>query len=436
MPQSFNYRPPATQGINNLADTIGAMLDARNQRLASEQKAQMDAIKEGYDTLNKTTTILSNRDLHPSIKKSALEQYNSKINEMKRWGVNINPLPTDIDFSNPSFDTVVKQIKAAPKALESGVMQFSELPDYLNRVTQDYSSGANDKDRAFIEKMVKDVQKDESGKQFGTLANVMSKPESMGKTPEDQNSIVTQMVANLRGGDREAATDLWKMWEEKQKAEKGFKFTGASVFRGEDGNWWRWNPTSGLPEVYQKTKGGKYDFAYDPNRPVPDAVSKELGRTPATAMEKGVTLDQIAGNLGRIRGNFNPSWVGPVAGRAYRMQEAVTGLKDDNQSAFYADVNDIGDMLLRARSGAQINEQEYARLRRLVPTPDLPPKVFNERMGRFEKQFTQAIEAWERRLSGGRYIVPKQAPQTKNVVNKTNAPNEMQIGGFKVRVKQ
>lgn len=212
MAQTFNYRPPVTQGINNLADTIGAMLDARNQRLAGEQKAKMDAIKGGYDTLNKTMLILANKDLHPSLKKSSLSQYNSTINELKQWGVNIDPLPTDIDFTNTAFDTVVKQIKAAPKALESGAMQFSELPDYLNRVTQDYASGANDKDRAFLEKSVKDVQKDESNKQFGTFANVMADPSSMGKTPEQQESIITQMVANLRAGDRSCHWPYRRQW--------------------------------------------------------------------------------------------------------------------------------------------------------------------------------------------------------------------------------
>lgn len=152
--------------------------------------------------------------------------------------------------------------------------------------------------------------------------------------------------------------------------------------------------------MYSPGKG----WVNNPNAEIPDFVNKELGRPPASIINQGVQMDTIRGNLARVRQNYNPDWVGPIAGRAYRAQEVLTGLADNNQSMFYADVRDLADMLLRARSGAQINEQEYARLSKLVPTPDLPPKVFKERLNRFETQLLQALEAQESRLRKGRYL--------------------------------
>jgi len=45
--------------------------------------------------------------------------------------------------------------------------------------------------------------------------------------------------------------------------------------------------------------------------------------------------------------------------------------------------DNISDMLLRARSGAQINEQEYARLRKLMPNPRTSPESFRANLSRF-----------------------------------------------------
>lgn len=231
--------------------------------------------------------------------------------------------------------------------------------------------------------------------------------------------------ADLKNSQTQELMNIKRKTAAQQQVPKDFKFTGASVFRGNDGNWWRWNPKTGDAEFLGVNEKGENSWMHDPSKPVPDAVPKELGRTPAGLLDKGVQLDSIKGNLERIKTNLNDDWIGPVAGRAYRLQEAVTGLKDDTQSIFYADVNDLGDMLLRARSGAQINEQEYARLRKLVPTPDLPPKVFKERLTRFEAQLNQILDARKRRLGAGRYLSSEETTPARSSAPVKKSVSEM-----------
>lgn len=134
------------------------------------------------------------------------------------------------------------------------------------------------------------------------------------------------------------------------------------------------------------------------------AMPRNIGRTPDAEIQKGVMFDTLLGNIGRIRQTYNPEWVGPAAGRFYSTKEALAGLEDPNQSQFYADTRDLADMLLRARSGAQINEQEYQRLSKLVPTPNLPPATYQARLDRFEEQLRGMIGSQRERLGAGGYL--------------------------------
>lgn len=56
-----------------------------------------------------------------------------------------------------------------------------------------------------------------------------------------------------------------------------------------------------------------------------------------------------------------------------------------------AAIDDMADVLLRMRSGAQINEQEYARLRSLLPGIGENPFVMQEKMARFNAELDSII---------------------------------------------
>jgi hypothetical protein len=154
-----------------------------------------------------------------------------------------------------------------------------------------------------------------------------------------------------------------------------------------------------------------------------DASSTQLVRTtdrkPPTApaarassaeREKTAGLDNLLSQLDRVSEMYKPEFVGVVSGRA----GSVTGIFDAEEAGFRQLVKDIGDQLLRARSGAQINEQEYQRLLKIVPAVNDGNEQFNGKMVQFRKTLedTMTKRAKIANQSGVRATPPKkrQAP--------------------------
>jgi hypothetical protein len=96
-------------------------------------------------------------------------------------------------------------------------------------------------------------------------------------------------------------------------------------------------------------------------------------------------------------------WVGPVAGLVGKVREKYTGGASEDQVKFYSYVRDMKDALLRARSGAQINEQEYKRLVNFLPDENLPPLSFSARLNRFEEQLNIVLSQKKSALREGGY---------------------------------
>jgi len=102
--------------------------------------------------------------------------------------------------------------------------------------------------------------------------------------------------------------------------------------------------------------------------------------------------------LPNIRSNFNIEFLGPVRGtditfEARRQIGSVVGSPVSGQeTTFRTALRDAGDQLLRARSGAQINEQEYQRLRAILPKATDEPQVFMAALDRFENELKAMLE--------------------------------------------
>jgi len=131
---------------------------------------------------------------------------------------------------------------------------------------------------------------------------------------------------------------------------------------------------------------------------------------PAAAAEKLAGLQALKNDLQSIKELFkmdtpqeNIGWVGPIAGRIGGIEEKYTGTASDEQVQFYAYVRDAKDALLRARSGAQINEQEYKRLVAFLPDETSPAPTFKSRVKRFEKELDNVIATKTEALSQGGY---------------------------------
>lgn len=104
-----------------------------------------------------------------------------------------------------------------------------------------------------------------------------------------------------------------------------------------------------------------------------------LGSEMISMLNGLVTMDNVQGAIG------------PVAGRYTNWTRGVFEKEDEVNEAFRI-VADLSDMLLRARSGAQINEQEYARLRKLVPDPQTPLKRFQSDLNGFTHEFNVVLK--------------------------------------------
>ena len=136
--------------------------------------------------------------------------------------------------------------------------------------------------------------------------------------------------------------------------------------------------------------------------------------TPAGEIDKLANLDALKQNIVSIKELYKmdtpeerKNWVGPVAGRIGAIEEKYTGTASDDQVRFYAYVRDVKDALLRARSGAQINEQEYKRLVNFLPDETSPEQTFKSRVKRFDEALDTIIASKTNALSRGGYGNPK-----------------------------
>jgi hypothetical protein len=188
--------------------------------------------------------------------------------------------------------------------------------------------------------------------------------------------------------------------KEKVSLQKGTKkFTVDGKPWGQDYNF---NPTT-----------GERTFVGEPY-PMDKAAGVTINMPKATPQGQLESLNKLYAfdsQLDRIEENWDKMFTGPIEGRIGWIRD-LTGLdlglpdeKASKQAIFRQVVKDIGDTLLRLRSGAQINEQEYQRLLKLLPTPNLPDRTFKARLQSLRKAIQNNISI-RRQMLGGQYKVP------------------------------
>ncbi len=112
----------------------------------------------------------------------------------------------------------------------------------------------------------------------------------------------------------------------------------------------------------------------------------EAGQAGPAARRSGVTLAErdkkaamevMLQDVDRLRyyADLHPEAIGPFMGRVYNMGRELVDVAPGINKMFRITTN-LAELLLRARSGAQINEAEYRRLRRLMPDPRNPDGKF------------------------------------------------------------
>lgn len=142
---------------------------------------------------------------------------------------------------------------------------------------------------------------------------------------------------------------------------------------------------------------------------------------PAEVQKQIVTRETVSSALAQVRENFDAKFVGPVAGRffdARRQGLDPRGAPGEKEVYFRLALNDASDLILRARSGAQINENEAARLTKLLPKPTDKPDVFMAALNRFEGEFNKAIDMTKSMAQTPKSALgapPARAPQAREL---------------------
>lgn len=155
---------------------------------------------------------------------------------------------------------------------------------------------------------------------------------------------------------------------------------------------------------------------------------------PGAEVSKIGDLENMKEKLGVIDRNYSPQYVGMVDNKLQAIKQK-TGFGATGQAAnFRQAVQDIKDSLLRARSGAQINEQEYQRLLPLVPDETMSEVDFLAKRARFEEVLNSIIAEKKKAFSSAGYRpMGESTPSSNNALPKVG---ETFQGGKVLNIKR
>lgn len=178
-----------------------------------------------------------------------------------------------------------------------------------------------------------------------------------------------------------------------------------------DGNVWTWtyDPDTGestdpqnMGKIGKMQTPGSFVPLFDPQsqalqgfynpktgvsaaNPMPGASTKTL---PGAEMDRRTYFTETLTELQSLAdlAARNKDRIGPIMGRLTGVQLNTIGSDNPELAEIFRISGNLGDMLLRARSGAQISGPEYDRLRKLVPDPNTPLSTFMSRLNSFRQE--------------------------------------------------
>lgn len=170
------------------------------------------------------------------------------------------------------------------------------------------------------------------------------------------------------------------------------------------------DPETGRP-VYSMSK--KLGLFYDDGKPFKGSPSGlTLKPLPADQIQKEMDFASLKFSLDRVKGSYNPDYVGPFDARFGKGKQYFDSTADPAAADFYGNLADLRNQLLYLRSGKQINEQEYKRLLAALPNENLSSVDFDKKLSNFEELYNTMTKA--RHAAMGGYLPPKTPkPETK-----------------------
>jgi hypothetical protein len=170
--------------------------------------------------------------------------------------------------------------------------------------------------------------------------------------------------------------------------------------------------------------------------PVPEAISKaykefqaakKVPKTsitiggkvmPGAQVEKTAALQNFGNMLDRIDKNWEAAFTGPVEGRAGAVADKfgldprkifgpkISTEKRYKEIVFRQLTKQLGDDILRLRSGAQINEQEMKRMMGWLPDVNSPDDVFRARLATLKQTFDEIAATRTKAFGQAGYKAP------------------------------
>jgi len=132
---------------------------------------------------------------------------------------------------------------------------------------------------------------------------------------------------------------------------------------------------------------------------------------PAAESEKLGDFDTISKQLELVKTNKEAGSTGPIQGPLGKLKQKTGVGATSKRALFLGNLNSIRNALIYLRSGKQINENEYERLKAELPNEDSSDIDFDAKLGNFENVFN-IIKANKRAaFSKGYSGVPEGQPE-------------------------
>jgi hypothetical protein len=128
-----------------------------------------------------------------------------------------------------------------------------------------------------------------------------------------------------------------------------------------------------------------------------DATGEKLQKTPAAARENMISMQEQLSDIQQLRAlaERNQDKIGVFSGRLADLGRWL-GTEPPEVNDMFRIADNLADKLLRARSGAQINEREFSRLRALIPDPRWSPAKFFSDLNSYERELNTIIQNQQR----------------------------------------
>lgn len=381
---------------------------AQQDRLGYEEREQNRKIaqeKEDYDRSRQDAEVgFKIAALKGLPEESKLTAYNSAIGHLNKYAFKDNPITPLTEWNDDANDVMVRM-----KAIDDTIESMNLPPDQAKQKKYEMYNRLR-------------VEFPELNAPIGGVADVY-------KPPQEREVNVANEIDTILGGmfpgyytDPTVRQKALRYYAT-PKGAKQVQTDAAEYAKSKLPPQYIPVPTSQGYQVFRSkgAKAGQFlpiPESGAPSKPLPESATKEFGAYAA-----------LMKNIQAVENKYKPNYVGPVSGRYYSLKEGVVGLPEQ-QTQFYALVRDNQDTLLRARSGAQINEQEYQRLKRFLPDPTDPPKTFKAKLNRYKDAVRNYQIEKAKTYSGQGYkidISTGEVPKTSR--------NKAKVGRFTVEVE-